>query len=208
MKVTDLILDEHNANLGTERGKEMLAESLKEYGAGRSILVDKEGRIIAGNKTVEQAIEAGIEDLLVIETDGSQLVAVKRLDLDLNNGSRARELAYADNRVGQIDLDWNPDQLLSDLEDGPDLSELFRQDELDRLLGRLPEIDYDELWQGMPEFEQEDKTSFRSIRVHFRNQEDVTEFASVINQNITGGMKSIWYPEAILIDMTDIYVEP
>jgi len=39
-----------NANRGTERGTSALESSLELYGAGRSILLDKNGIIIAGNK--------------------------------------------------------------------------------------------------------------------------------------------------------------
>ena len=44
--------DSRNANKGTERGLALLDKSLRQYGAGRSILVDKNGRVIAGNKTL------------------------------------------------------------------------------------------------------------------------------------------------------------
>jgi hypothetical protein len=48
-KLSDLQPDRRNANKGTERGLKALDHSLRQYGAGRSILVDKHGRIIAGN---------------------------------------------------------------------------------------------------------------------------------------------------------------
>ena len=48
--MTTIKPDQHNANKGTERGKELLDQSIKELGAGRSILVDKDGHVIAGNK--------------------------------------------------------------------------------------------------------------------------------------------------------------
>jgi len=40
-KLEDLVQDRQNANAGTERGRYMLDHSLRELGAGRSILVDK-----------------------------------------------------------------------------------------------------------------------------------------------------------------------
>ena len=63
-----------NANKGTERGQKMIEDSLRAYGAGRSILIDKNGRIIAGNKTAENFGSIGLEDVLVIQTDGTKLV--------------------------------------------------------------------------------------------------------------------------------------
>ena len=52
LPLSSLSLDEQNANRGSERGRKMLADSLRKLGAGRSVLVDREGRVIAGNKTV------------------------------------------------------------------------------------------------------------------------------------------------------------
>jgi hypothetical protein len=76
-------------------------------------VVDRYHRVIAGNKTVEAARAAGMESITVIETDDSSLVAVQRADLDLKKDKTARELAIADNRVSEIDLEWNPEVLAS-----------------------------------------------------------------------------------------------
>ena len=48
----DLQPDPLNANRGTDRGREALRRSLRTYGAGRSIVIDKRGRILGGHKTV------------------------------------------------------------------------------------------------------------------------------------------------------------
>ena len=44
----DLQPDPLNANRGTDRGREALRRSLRTYGAGRSIVIDKRGRILGG----------------------------------------------------------------------------------------------------------------------------------------------------------------
>ena len=49
-------------------------------------------------------------------------------------------------------------------------------------------------WKDMPEFVQEDHTSFRKIVVHFRSPEDVNAFANLIGQKITPKQPSLWYP--------------
>jgi len=87
--------------------------------------------VIAGNKTVEAARAAGLQSIAVIETDGSSLVAVQRGDLDLRKDKKARELAIADNRTSEIDLDWNPEVLASlDV----DLKQFWNENELSALL--------------------------------------------------------------------------
>jgi hypothetical protein len=136
-KVRDLTLDRSNANKGTKRGRKMLDDSLRELGAGRSILVDREGRVIAGNKTLEAAEAAGIEDVLLVQSDGTQLIAVQRTDLDLEGDDRARRLAYADNRVAELDLVWEPEQLALDMEAGLPLDDFWTEEELEKM-GAIP----------------------------------------------------------------------
>lgn len=113
--LTDYTQDNHNANRGTDRGQQELTKSVQRLGLGRSILTDKEGRIIAGNKTYETATKNGIAKVIEVETDGDTLVVVKRTDLDLDKHIKARELAYADNKIAQDNLDWDLDVLKTDL---------------------------------------------------------------------------------------------
>ena len=137
-KLSDLTPDPCNANAGTERGAYMLETSLRKYGAGRSILLDKHGRVIAGNKTLNEAAAIGLEDVIVIRTDGKRLVAVQRDDLDLADDlTGARGLAYADNRVGEVDLQWDPEAVLADLNAGVELGDFWRQDELDAIIQQV-----------------------------------------------------------------------
>jgi DNA modification methylase len=121
LRLHDLTSDPHNANRGTERGRTALEHSLREYGAGRAVLIDQHGRIISGNKTVEQAKRLHIP-LRVVKTDGHHLVAVQRDDLDLATDPRAKALAIADNRVAQLDLEWDVEMLKEACADGLDLS--------------------------------------------------------------------------------------
>jgi hypothetical protein len=133
MQIADLLPDRRNANRGTKRGGEMVETSLREYGAGRSILIDKHGRIIAGNKTAKHATGAGLEGVLVVQTDGKQLVAVQRMDLDLDTDVSAQELAIADNRAAQVSLDWD-NEVLKGFADQIDLSKFWNADELATVL--------------------------------------------------------------------------
>jgi hypothetical protein len=129
----DLGADPANANRGTDRGRAVVAESLIECGAGRSILADKDGTVIAGNKTLEAARKLGLP-VRVIESTGEELVVVRRTDLDLHVDEKARRLAYLDDRAGQLGLDWDTEQMLEDLQRGVDLAGVFDDDEIKRLL--------------------------------------------------------------------------
>lgn len=134
-KVADFTPDEHNANSGTERGMRMLDSSLRKNGVGRPILADRNGRIIAGNKTIERAADIGIDDVIVVQTDGHQLIVHQRTDLDLETDSQAREMAYADNRISEVDYLPDVGVILGDLENGLDLSELWHDDEIEAMTG-------------------------------------------------------------------------
>lgn len=110
--INQLAQDQHNFNKGTKAGAKMMKRSLEQLGAGRSILIDKDGNIIAGNKTQQAAIEAGIKKVRVVESDGTELVAVKRTDVALDS-KEGRELALLDNLTTQINLEWDKAELQS-----------------------------------------------------------------------------------------------
>lgn len=154
--ISDLTPDPANANKGTERGVSILENSLSKYGAGRSILCDKNGVVIAGNKTLEAAAERGLE-IQTVTTDGTKLVVVQREDLDLSDGGQARELAYADNRAAEVGLDWDAAQLAADMET-IDLSGMFSKDELERLTSTFTAGDNE-----MPGLPEGDKSPFRQM---------------------------------------------
>lgn len=108
--ISDLKFDDKNFNKHTEYGMSLLEKSLRENGAGRSILIDKDNNIIAGNGIIEAAGNIGLEDLQIVETDGTKIVAVKRTDVALDS-EQGRTMALADNATAAIDLSWNEDNI-------------------------------------------------------------------------------------------------
>ena len=88
-------LDSKNYRVHTDKNKMIIEKSLKELGAGRSILIDSENEIIAGNGVFEQAEKQNIK-IKIVETDGTELIAVKRTDLKTNDKKR-KKLALIDN---------------------------------------------------------------------------------------------------------------
>lgn len=108
--INELHQDNHNFNKGTQEGMKLIKKSFSELGAGRSILIDKDNNIIAGNKSQLAAIASGIQKVRVIETDGTELIAVKRMDVELDS-KEGRALALADNKVAEVNLSWDEVQL-------------------------------------------------------------------------------------------------
>jgi hypothetical protein len=136
IKLSELIPDPNNANRGTPRGRGMLEKSLQKLGAGRSILVDKNNVAIAGNKTLETAVESGFEDAIIVESDGTKLVVVRHTDLDMTTDAKAQELAIADNRVGEVSLKWDT-EILIELDEEIDLGDWFVEGELESMLAEM-----------------------------------------------------------------------
>lgn len=113
--IDSLVFDDLNFNKGTKKGAEMIDYSLVQFGAGRSILIDKNNRIIAGNKTTASAKKNGIKRVRVIETTGDELIAVRRTDLDLQS-KKGREMALADNVTSQVDFDIDHEKIRKAME--------------------------------------------------------------------------------------------
>lgn len=114
-KIEDLRFDDKNFNKHTEFGMGLLEKSLRENGAGRSILLDKDNNIIAGNGVIEAAGNIGLEKVKIVESDGSEIIAVKRTDVKLDS-KKGREMALADNATAKADIEWDFENILSELE--------------------------------------------------------------------------------------------
>lgn len=108
--IKELKFDEHNFNRHNDEGMSLLEKSIKENGLGRSILLDKDNNIVGGNGVTEKAIELGKTKVRIIETDGTELIAVKRTDLTLDS-EQGRKMALADNSVAHANLEWNEEEL-------------------------------------------------------------------------------------------------
>lgn len=108
--IDQLVPDDLNNNKGTEYGQHLVENSLRRFGAARSIVLDKNNRIICGNKTVENAGAIGLENVIVVETTGDMIVAVKRTDLDLYS-PQGRELALADNASAKANIEWDEENI-------------------------------------------------------------------------------------------------
>lgn len=114
-KIDELKFDGKNFNKHNEYGMSLLGKSLQELGAGRSILIDKDNNIIAGNGIVEAAGQIGLDKVKIIETDGSEIIAVKRTDMRLDS-KEGREMALADNATANVDLEWDNENLWAETE--------------------------------------------------------------------------------------------
>jgi hypothetical protein len=166
MESDGLHFDDRNANRGNRRGRAMVMESLEQFGAGRSIVSDKHGRVIAGNKTLEGARRINMPTR-IIETDGSELIVVKRTDLDLKKDEKAKALGIADNRTSEIGLQWDGD-ILNALSSEVDVTQFFTEDELEKIIGTVVQEDSD----VYPEMEIQPFEHYDYIMLTFKNSMD------------------------------------
>lgn len=126
----DLVVDTKNARRRGKRAEAMLVQSIEETGLGRSIVIDENNRILAGNGTAQAAAELGLDKVQIVEADGSTLIAVRRTGLTEEQKTR---LALFDNRTADLG-DWDADVLASLASEGTEVRDLFTDDELARIL--------------------------------------------------------------------------
>jgi ParB-like chromosome segregation protein Spo0J len=150
-------------------------------------LIDENDNLIAGHGRLLAANKLGIKEVPAIILDGL---------------TKAQKKAYviADNQLA-LNSGWDLDTLRLEIEGLKELE--FDVDLLgfdDNMLSSIyldnenGETDADEEWQGMPEFDQQDATSFRKLIVHFESNEDAKAMLEIIGQKYTEKKKSIWFP--------------
>ena len=138
VSIEKLRFDPKNARKRTERSSYQIRHSLEKYGPLRSLVGQRNsnGEIVirAGNGTLEEAGQIGIEEALIIERKPNQLVVVVADDLD---DRQWREYAIADNRTSELS-EWSP-EVLNELKDEIDLREFWFEPELDRMFAEIGE---------------------------------------------------------------------
>lgn len=106
----DLILNKNRFNKGSKFGLSLLRRAIQTLGFGRSVLVDKDNIVLAGNDVYRIAKELGA-NIRVIETDGNELIVVKRKDVSAGE-RKGKELSLTDNLTQEKNLTWDADVLL------------------------------------------------------------------------------------------------
>jgi hypothetical protein len=214
VRLDSLVPDPENLRVRNEGAKGALETSVRALGAARSIVVDSNGVVRAGNGTLEAAVAAGLTEALIVETDGKQLVVVKRPDW---TAEQALAYAIADNRTGE--LSWFDIEKLSaaitslaqhaletsssDLVDsiGFSAKELEALIERNRVAFSGPgtvagDVDAHAEWEGMPGYEHTtDEEPYRSVVVHFKNEGMLQQFCATLGIKLGEKIRYMWYPE-------------
>lgn len=108
-------MDPHNARRRTPKNLEAIKNSLTKFGQRKAIVVNKAtGYIEAGNGTYQAAQELGWQEIAAIFVE--------------DGDKEAKAYAIADNRTSEL-AEWDEDELLAQLQDLEDTSELGFDDE-------------------------------------------------------------------------------
>lgn len=102
-KIGDLIPDDRNANKHTEYGTSLMDKGLRQNGFGRSILISNDNKIIAGNGITEAAGAIGLDDVLVVNSDGKKIIAIKRTDIE-SGTKEFYSMALSDNIISEKNI--------------------------------------------------------------------------------------------------------
>jgi 1-aminocyclopropane-1-carboxylate deaminase/D-cysteine desulfhydrase-like pyridoxal-dependent ACC family enzyme len=106
-KLNKLVQDPENARDHTLENIGMIAGSIREVGTARSIVIDENNVILAGNATQLGALEAGVKKVRIVDAKADELVAVRRTGL---TEEQKKRLALYDNRTAEL-ATWNVDRL-------------------------------------------------------------------------------------------------
>lgn len=129
---------QRNANKHTARGLKLLDDSIQRDGWIGAMTVAADGETFDGSARLERSAEIFGEDTapIIVESDGTRPVIVKRVDIPNVADPRAKRLGLAANRIAEIDLAWDEDVIAEIAENERALLDgLFNRDELAGIIG-------------------------------------------------------------------------
>lgn len=138
-KLSDFRPQENNANAHTQRGLKALSDAYSEVGYVAPMTAAANGEVLDGSARLEQAFDQFDDEVLVIHHDGRRPIVMVRDDVSDADDPRAKKISYGANRIGEISLNWSPEQLLLDKEAGVDFSGLFYENEFDEITAEAKE---------------------------------------------------------------------
>lgn len=202
--VEELVPNPRNARVHSPEQVEQIARSIGEFGFTIPVLADEDGEIVAGHgrRLAAQLIYQRGGTIRLPSGRAIPPGTVPVLVADGWTDEQRRAYTLADNAIA-LNATWDDDLLRIELgaleveEFNLDLTGFSKVD-----LGRLLDdgspaggVDPNAAWQGMPEFDQRDKTAFRTLPVHFKDQAAVDAFAKLVGQPITDKTRFLWFPE-------------
>lgn len=184
-RVGDLIPWAKNPRVITKDQQKQLEKSLQKFGIVVTPAINLDNTIIGGHQraNVLALMEEYGEDAEIDVRVPSRMLdprEVEELNIRLNKNTATFDFSALQTEFALPDLEeWG-----------------FKPYELG-----LPaeELDYDEVWGDMPEFQDEPAEEATreggQVIVHFRTMADRADFAEVVGQQITPTTRFIWHPK-------------
>lgn len=185
LRTVELVIDEVKPYSKNPRMNQdaiaKVADSIREYGFQQPIVVDKNKVIIVGHTRYLAAKELGMKKVPVVVADKLTPKQVKAYRI-------------ADNKVAEYS-DWDNELLKGELKGLDDIFTGFTEPELLNLFNAESLVeDHKDEWDGMPEFNQDDKMWYRQIIVNFEKESDFKKFQKLVDVEFTEKTKSFIYP--------------
>ena len=108
IKIKDLIPDNKNNNRHTAYGMDLLEKSMRKVGIIESITVSNDNKIISGNARHEKAGQLFDTEAIVIETDGTRPIILKRTDIE-SDTKQFYEASILANTTSNKNIDFDND---------------------------------------------------------------------------------------------------
>ena len=102
-------LDKRNTNLHTNAGLQLLDKSIDKVGIIESYTISNDGVVISGNARHEKISAKITKEPIVIETDGTEAIIIKRTDIE-SNTKKFHEASILANTTAH--KNYNPDNEL------------------------------------------------------------------------------------------------
>ena len=181
IKISELTPAPYNPRSIDDRAMQGLKRSIERFGLVEPIVYNRTtGHVVGGHQRLK-VLEAQGEtetDCVIVELAESE---EKALNVALNNPHISGQFT---------------DELQIVLEDlKMEMPEEFAELRLDELETTPSDFDPMQEWKGMPEFNQEDKTAYQSVVIHFKDQDALDNFAELIEQLITPKTRFMWFPK-------------
>jgi len=201
-----------------QHSEKTLMESVERFGFIEPLIMDeKTGRIVAGHgrldvlqkmRTLRREVPAGVK------VDGDKWKVPIIRGISFADEREAEAYLIATNRIVETG-GWKEDELLAMLKDAAesaaglegvgwndsDMAVLAASSSFAAEAG-TPVTDPAGEWEGMPEFQHEDKMGL-SILVRFKDAAAQQQFEALIGRKLPGKAKYLWYPEMVIETFVD-----
>lgn len=105
-KLTDLLPDKDNFNKHSQFGMGLMEKSIRKFGFVEAGLISEDGVICSGNARQETAVNIGMDDVQIIDIDGTKPIYLRKKGL--KSGTKEfSETALALNAVGKANLNFD-----------------------------------------------------------------------------------------------------